>query len=84
MKAVGIIGSALAILQQRQLQPRAQQLLCDADDKWVDGMLLYEQMRKIEADGITHSSFGIQRIEKGDAAIVVGITRLPNGSFSEV
>ena len=86
MDAVSIIGSALAALRQRQLEPQSQQLLCDADDQWIDGMLVLEQMRKLKKEGIKHRAFEIEknaRSDKGDSSIY-GITRMPNGTFSEV
>uniref|UniRef100_A0A1I8BPI3 Lig_chan-Glu_bd domain-containing protein n=1 Tax=Meloidogyne hapla TaxID=6305 RepID=A0A1I8BPI3_MELHA len=86
MEAVGIIGSALVALRQRQLEPRAQQLLCDADDQWIDGMLVLEQMRKLRKLGITYSSFDIEkgaRVRREDSSLT-GITRMPNGTFSEI
>ncbi|CAK5120295.1 unnamed protein product [Meloidogyne enterolobii] len=86
MEAVGIIGSALVALQQRQLEPRTQQLLCDADDQWIDGMLVLEQMRKLRKLGIKHSVFDIVKDVGGTRKdnSIAGITRLPNGTFSEI
>nr|CAD2187510.1 unnamed protein product [Meloidogyne enterolobii] len=86
MEAVGIIGSALVALQQRQLEPRTQQLLCDADDQWIDGMLVLEQMRKLRKLGIKHSVFDIVKDVGGTRKdnSISGITRLPNGTFSEI
>jgi len=86
MEAVGIIGSALVALQQRQLEPRTQQLLCDADDQWIDGMIVLEQMRKLRKLGIKHGVFDVAK-DVGETRkdnSIAGITRLPNGTFSEV
>jgi hypothetical protein len=86
MEAVSIIGSALAVLRQRQLEPRSQQLLCDADDQWIDGMLVIELMKKIRKERITHRELEVEKntsVVRSDSSIL-GITRMSNGSFNEV
>lgn len=73
METVTTIGSAIVSLRQRQLEPRPQQLLCDAGDQWVDGMLVYEQLRRVQLE--PNERIGGQ---------LLGITRMPNGTFADI
>uniref|UniRef100_A0A183CL59 Peptidase_M14 domain-containing protein n=1 Tax=Globodera pallida TaxID=36090 RepID=A0A183CL59_GLOPA len=53
MDAMALVGAAVHALRQRNLEPRPQQLLCDAGDQWTDGMLVEEQIRKVELSDAT-------------------------------
>uniref|UniRef100_A0A914H070 Uncharacterized protein n=1 Tax=Globodera rostochiensis TaxID=31243 RepID=A0A914H070_GLORO len=53
MDAMALVGAAVHALRQRNLEPKPQQLLCDAGDQWTDGMLVEEQIRKVELSDAT-------------------------------
>ncbi|KAL3095880.1 hypothetical protein niasHS_005639 [Heterodera schachtii] len=92
MDATALVGAAVHALRQRNLEPKPYQLLCDAGDQWTDGMLMQEQIRRVDltdaaaTGGYSAASairFNETTGERMDTSLLA-ITRMPNGTFTDL